>query len=279
MKQAKRDYRWLALALALALAFMGCTNKKEPDSGDESTGSRPKSDYTLPKIDRTKQLLSAKEKNEDVVGWFYLPGTALDEPVVQTEDNEFYYRRNAKGDYAFSGSIWMDYEALYDQDPADTSQNVILYGHNLGSPQGVRDDKNGEKFAQLFRFTDERFAKNTPYFYFLTDEGEDVYEIFAVFYAEAITDPVPYHHVDYSRQRFSALIEDAKARSEYQYKVSVSPTDRIMTLSTCTYKYGTYSQNPDQRFVVMGRRMSPNEDVYPNADLTVNPQPKEPNFS
>ena len=54
--------------------------------------------------------------------------------------------------------------------------------------------------------------------------------------------------------------------------------DKIITLSTCTYKYGTYTQNPHQRFVIMGRLVGEDEDLYETADLQINPDPKAPDF-
>ena len=94
-----------------------------------------------------------------------------------------------------------------------------------------------------------------------------VFEIFAVFYCEAETSPVPYHMAEYSDERFNALIGDVKARSEYTYDVEVTPEDRILSLSTCSYKYGTYTQNPDQRFVVMGRLVREGESYHETANL------------
>ena len=55
--------------------------------------------------------------------------------------------------------------------------------------------------------------------------------------------------------------------------------DKIISLSTCSYKYGTYSQNPHQRFVVMGKLVTEGEDFYETADVHQNPDPKEPDFS
>ena len=34
------------------------------------------------------------QENEDTVGWIHLPGSPINYPVVQAEDNDFYLRRN-----------------------------------------------------------------------------------------------------------------------------------------------------------------------------------------
>lgn len=281
----------VALVLALLLST-GCFRAKSEEpapsqgesiklSGWKNPLSRKREGETAPAAykDPGEALAAAKNKNAEVVGWLEVPGTTLYEAVVQTADNEYYYRRNAKKEYSFSGSIWMDYEVEWeDKTPRGLSQNTILYGHNLGSPQGVRDDPNGEKFAQLFRFDDIDFAREHPYFYFTTEGGTGVYEIFSVFYSEDMITPVPYHLVDYSSGDFERLVADVRERSQFHYNAAMGPQDKIISLSTCTYKYGTYTQNPYQRFVVMGRLLGENEKLYKTADIEENPAPKPPKF-
>ena len=94
--------------------------------------------------------------------------------------------------------------------------------------------------------------RTPPYIYFTTPAETHIFEIFAVVYCESETTPVPYHYAEYSDEQFDVLIADMKARSQYTYDVDVTPEDRIITLSTCSYKYGTYSQNPNQRYIVLG---------------------------
>ena len=47
---------------------------------------------------------------------------------------------------------------------------------------------------------------------------------------------------------------------------------------TCTYKYGTYNQNPNQRFVVFGKLVTDGESFHKEANLQPNAKIKEPNF-
>lgn len=286
-------YRKLAAAslccLMLAMQLAGCSRRGESSSepGEQVSSwenppitSRPDSDFTPDKPEVSERLQQAVAQNADTVGWLTVPGTEIDEAVVQTTDNEYYYRRDALGNSSFAGCFWMDYECeLGDGDADSFSRNTIIYGHNLGNPQGVRDDKNGEKFAQLFKFDDLEFAREHPYFYFTTPEGTYTYEIFTVFYSEDKLSPVPYHYASFTDKNYEALLNDVRARSQFDYNVDVGKNDKILTLSTCTYKYGTYSQNPHQRFVVMGRLAENDDNFYEQADLQVNPDPKAPSFN
>lgn len=90
--------------------------------------------------------------------------------------------------------------------------------------------------------------------------------------------PVPYHLAEYTDERLNTLLADVRARSMYSYDVEVTPEDKILTLSTCSYKYGTYSQNPDQRYVVMGRLVRDGEGYHEQALLKINETPKAPAF-
>lgn len=279
------------LCCLLLLPTAACGIGKQGNAGSEPeeqvsswenppVTSRPDSSFQPDMPEAAQQLQEAVSKNSDTVGWLIVPGTEINEAVVQTTDNEYYYRRDALKNSSFAGCLWMDYESsIGDGEAENFSRNTIIYGHNLGRPQGVRDDPSGEKFAQLFKFDDLEFARAHPYFYFITSQGTHIYEIFTVFYSEDKLSPVPYHYASYSDKDYDALLNDVRARSQFDYNVAVDTDDKIITLSTCSYKYGTYSRNPHQRFVIMGRLASGDENFYETADLQINPDPKAPDFS
>lgn len=270
--------RFLACVLALFCVLPLSSCKKTNDNNPLSSGSYDESGNYQPSIpDRSKQLAELEERNSDAVSWLMVPNTKIDEGVVQAGDNEYYLRRNMYGKYSYEGCYYLDYECLPGEDDL-FSRNSIIYGHNLGTPMGVKDDSNGAKFAQLLKFAEESFASQTPYIYLTTNNGAHVFEIFAVFYCEADLDPIPYHYADYSDENFNDLMHDVQERSEYIYETQPGIGDNILTLSTCTYKYGTYSQNPNQRFVVMGRLMQEGDQYFETAKFEKNPNPKPPNF-
>lgn len=265
-----------AMAVLLSLSACGSKDKGEviPPEGEYSSGGG----YTPTVADVSPQLLEAVKKNTDVVGWLQVPNTKINEAVVQTKDNEYYLRRNAEKKYDYEGCYYLDYESVIFDDGTDFAQNSIIYGHNLGSPMGVKDDPEGVKFAQLLKLNDMETAQKTPYVYFTTESGPHIFEIFAVFYSEAVTDPVPYHYAEYADDKFNALVADVKSRSTFLYDVPVTAQDKILTLSTCSYKYGTYSQNPNQRFVLMARQVRAGEQYHERATIQVNENPKAPRF-
>lgn len=269
----------LFLAGLLALSLGACGKKAEapalPPQGDVDESGN----YTPTVPDVKVALGEAQAKNAEVVGWLQLPNTAINEAVVQAGNNDYYLRRDVNKKYAYEGSYYMDYESVMFDDGADLARNTIIYGHNLGKPMGVKDDPDDKKFAQLFKLDDIELAKKTPYVYLTTKGATHIFELFAVFYCEANITPVPYHYADYSDEQFVELVADAKKRSLYSYDVAVGAQDKIVTLSTCSYKYGTYTQNPDQRYVVMARLMRPGDRFAETAALTPNAAIKQPPYA
>lgn len=230
-------------------------------------------------VENKEKLLELKAKNPDAVAWLQVPNTTINDGIVQTTDNDYYYRRDEYKNYSFQGCVWLDYECdLKGGTKEEVPQNTIIYGHNLGNPQGIADDPNDVEFAQILKFNDPEFAKANPYIY-LTTEGEDlVYQVFAAFYTQSKMEPVEYIHPAYKAETFKELTNDMKMRSTLNYPdVKVGSDDKIVLLSTCCYKYGTYAVNKDQRFVLAGKLVKSGNyaetaNVEPNANI------KEPTF-
>lgn len=295
----RKPGRLAALMLAAALMLSSCAGKApaaedEPSapaapppgiSQDGTSQPAPQGGPSQPPYrpevpDVAQQLRQSRQRNPDTVGWLYIPDTAVNEPVLQTSDNDYYRFHDEEKNYRESGSVFADYECTLGDGRGETfSQNTILYGHNLGNPRGVKDDVQGERFAQLLHFTDEVFAREHPYFFFITERGVQTYEIFSVAYLDTNTEPVSYILPEYPAAAFSLLIEDMKRRSLYDYDVPVGQEDKIMTLSCCSHKYGSERENPYQRFVVMGRLLGEEEERRAMAGLRANTQIKEPDFT
>ena len=100
-----------------------------------------------PELLREIDFKSLKEKNEDVVGWIYIPDTVINYPVLwRKDDNNYYLRRDIdKREGSYDG-IFMD-----GSDTPDMSQRQILfYGHHM---------KNGTMFTKICDYKEEDFFK------------------------------------------------------------------------------------------------------------------------
>ncbi|MFA9379787.1 MAG: sortase domain-bontaining protein, partial [Acetanaerobacterium sp.] len=105
---------------------------------------------------------------------------------------------------------------------------------------------------------------------FSTKEDDMLWQVFATFTTDTdfyYIEPEP------TDDDFMFIVSEAYERSEHYFDVDVTPEDKILTLSTCTYKYG---RRTDQRFVVMAKLL-PGKEATP-ADVYQNENPKLPSF-
>lgn len=205
-------------------------------------------------------------QNPDTVGWLYIPDTTINNSVVQSHDNTYYLRKTERKKPDVYGCYFADYTCNFGMRDA-LSANTVIYGHS-----DLKDNPEGPKFSQLFQFLDEDFAKKHPVIYFSTLEEHMAWQIFAVYFTDTGHD---YISTDFDGPSRALLAQQAKDRSVFQYDVETGESDKYLTLSTCTIRYGT--EQKDQRFVVMAKLL-PSDEVPKTVSLTVNPNPVQPNF-
>lgn len=164
-----------------------------------------------------------KRINPDIIAWIWVPGTAVDYPVVKTSNDEYYLHRNIYRNYRYSGSIFMEYLCKKDF----SSENTILYGHNM---------RDGSMFATLNRFGRSGFIKrhNGVYIY-LPDAHRSV---------------ICYKAFSYNVTRMSSTTYTTRLSSFNAYvrraKLGASATlpakkkGKTLMLSTCYTGYSAY---------------------------------------
>lgn len=234
--------RGCAALLCAALMLAGTACGKAADS--ESQPASEIADYT-PTVESdnayVQQLQAAIGENPDTVAWLVIPGTDTNEAVVQAEDNDYYLRRNALGEEERWGCTFSDCVNLLTSREA-LHTNSILYGHSHNS-----EDTDLPQFTQLFRYLDEDFLTENPAFYlYLPDGDELVFQIAAVFYTDTGFDYIEPFPED-------AYYETLSRKNEYTFEnVAITSADKLMTLSTCSYKYDT-NETGNHRFVVVGK--------------------------
>ncbi len=282
-----------AIVLLLVLLIASCssggrTPGEESESGPvivESESSNENSEaepQPVKVVSRLEQIAAAFNANDDVVGWLNVPGLADVNSVVCQDKNSYSYNyRDALGKYIYN-TYWIDgayYSSKYNTfegGSAGLSKNTVIFGHSdLGSTNldYKADDATGPRFSQLFYFTDESFAKKTPYLFFSTADQDMVWEVFAVFYNDKAIDGKAYWYIDTAPDdsSFEFLINTAKSRSLYTYNVPVTKSDKILTLSTCTVGWGLATRE-NYRFVVMAKLVSdPKTAMKTEATFVANP--------
>lgn len=181
-------------------------------------------------------------QNQDVYAWIYVPGTAIDYPILQHPDlNDFYLEFNMDGTQGLPGCIYtqQEFTAKDFSDPL-----TVIYGHNM---------KNGSMFAGLHKYADKGFFDENRYIYIYTPEKTFVYEIFAAY---EHTDELLSVTVDSrTKESFEFYLSNVLSRqcgmsehirNEEELGLSVDGNCRIVTLSTCI------SGKNDKRWLVQG---------------------------
>lgn len=276
----------LLMAAVMAMTLAACSQKPESSAPEEDEPQSSASEYPFynpltepegitndtpiePDTNIVDKIKEYQEKNAEAVAWFRIPDTTIDDVVFQDPTgNKKYERLDNDGKFNLSGCYFADYRNTV-KNRASLGKNTIIYGHNLND-----DDEQGERFARLLKYDNIEYATEHPYLYLTTPEDEMVFKVFAVFYLS------DWRNFDYIRTNFTSnaqfnqLVNEAKSRSLFNFDVSVTGSDKILTLSTCTYKYGGFN-NRAQRFVVMGRLLHATEKDTDPVTAVANPSPKD----
>ena len=257
------------------------TPKEEEKKPEEKPAEEEEPEVVLDNPELGEKIAEIKAKNNDVVGWLQVPDTTINAAVVQTTDNSYYYRLNELKEYSFTGCYWADYECKLGNTSADMMNNTIIYGHNIdyGINVGTSavDEKDGDRFSQLFYYADEEWAKEHPYIYFSTPEEDMVWEVFSVAYTntdfnyiKVLKDSKVSKTEQITGEQLMEIVEGGRARSEYDYTdVEVKEDDKILTLSTCSYKYGARKPH-NVRFIVMAKLVTEDDTLVETANITPN---------
>ncbi|MBZ4665144.1 class B sortase [Mahella sp.] len=165
---------------------------------------------------------SLEKINPDVVGWLTAEDTAIDYPVVQGKDNDFYLRHLFTGERNKLGSIFMDYRNNSDF----SDKNTVIYGHNM---------KDGSMFSSLTKYKDQRYYDNFSTMLLYTPAGDFTIELFAGIVVDGNYESVRFDFKD--DHDFQSYVDSLKKESTFKSDTIVKADDRIVTLCTCSYEF------------------------------------------
>lgn len=200
------------------------------------------------------EYVSLYKRNSDIVGWINIEGTAVDYPILQTDDNNFYLDNNFDKEYSRSGSIFADHRASIT--PESRSANIVLYGHNMASGEFFASIMNYKAYNDRLDYYSAHPVINMDTIY---EKGK--YKIFAAMTTnvdEEDGEVFKYFkiHEFKTKGEFNDYVGKVLDRSMfYNPDVDVTYGDEIITLSTCDFSMGS----ADLRFVVFARRVRKGE--------------------
>lgn len=178
-------------------------------------------------------LEELQKTNDVIAGWVKIPGTPVDYPLLQPEDNQYYLKHTFDNIYSDFGSIFIDSYCSMD-DP-----NTVIYGHNT---------RNDSMFGSLKKYKNADYFNRHPNIYILYGDTEKEYQVVAALTVE-ITDPVyKFKFKDSNIQKvwIEAIYERAECNKP---DMKFTGNEKFITLSTCT------SRTRTERFVIVAKEV------------------------
>lgn len=197
----------------------------------------------------------AYQENSDTVGWIRISNTAIDYPVLQTGDNDYYIDKNFYRNEDRAGWVYMDFRCGIRSDYF--TDNTLMYGHNMASGVMFSDLKNYERY--------EYFYEEHPIVEVSSLTTDYQYKIFAFMPCNGVhgSDFEFWNYIFFSREKepewtLKEYLQKIDEKSLITTNVDLREDDKYLALSTC---YGGDTSDPT-RFVVLARMVRPGEDAY-----------------
>ena len=212
-------------------------NEAPEETEGEAETDRKDSNVVLPSVD----FDALQENGPDIIGWLTLPDTVINYPVTQTDDNEYYLHHLYDGTYNKVGCLFADYENRADF----SDRNTIIYGHNM---------RDGSMFAALNEYDEQSYFDTHKQMYLVTPEGGYLCEVFTAFVAkpsESGSDTSPWRMEWKDDGAYTTWLTAMAERSVVETDVTMTSSDKVLTLSTCT-------PGGASRFIVMAKLVEVN---------------------
>lgn len=202
----------------------------ETESSQEST--------TLLLKDNPVDFDALQKKNSELYAWIKVPGTRVNYPIAQSEDDDFFYlHHDYLKNYLFAGTIYTEMcNSKNFRDPI-----TLVYGHNMYASEGTM-------FTTLHNFEDQKFFDSHKTFTIYTRGHILTYQIFSVFKYD---DRHIMNSFDFSLDNDLAAFQETMLKPYSDLKhvrdgVSLDKDSKVVVLSTCC------SGDRSVRFLVCG---------------------------
>ena len=246
-KKASNKLAGIMIALAAVVVIVAGFIFFNPFGGGKSSSTAKKTTSTSSTKQAAKYEPSQEEKdylknrfaqltavNPETIGYVYAPGTELDEPVVQTTDNETYLNKTFDGgNEPLMGTVFMDTD-----NKKDFSDRLTwLCGHARGSK--VADHR---MFNDVNFYDKQDYFDQHPYVVIETPDRKYYYEAMCLvivpedtaFYRTSFTDDK-----DFTTQ-LKKVYEDGQTKNP---NIKIKASDKYLVLSTCREEDETIRAN------------------------------------
>lgn len=179
-------------------------------------------------------LVTLQKKYPDVYAWIVVTGTNIDYPVLKGPDNNFYLRRNYKGQDVNAGSIFVDYRLSHNY---NNNLNTVVYGHNM---------VNGTMFRAIrnwFESANRNSVAESMRIEIYTADALYIYSPFSAYRADG-NDFIQTSFASYDK--YLEFLKMIRSRSVIPCDLPYDESSKIATLVTCTNNHN----NEKERYVL-----------------------------
>ena len=242
----------MAMLLCASVLTAGCGQQIDQtapvtsttaDEANEATEAATEPELT----ERAKELLA---QNPDTVGYITIEGTGVDNPVVQTTDNEYYLSIGFDGEEFRAGTVFMDYTDTFGAYPEEWSENIVLYGHNMA---------DNTMFGSLRKYRQNPdYYKDYPFITFSSNYADYTYVMVGLVITSGNADAdFPYWRMEEldDEETFNSYMDAVEEDNMIENPIDVTYGDSLLTLSTC------YSDDDNSRFIIVARQLRDGEDT------------------
>lgn len=245
-KRAIRCIKFGILAILVATVAAVCTyimgqhlkNKKEEDlanayTGAEITdgtlfpGSMSTSSVSSEQLDASEEIVNfdaLRLVNPEIAGWIKIDGTPVDNPIVQTTNNEKYLKQAFTGESNLVGTAFFDYRI-----DLENGKALVVYGHHY---------KNTDKlFTPLLEYENQVFLNEHPIITLQLDgEEKSQWQIFSIARVNSSNteETQKFYKLAFSSDKeYQEYLNEIQNASMYEIDTEVSSEKRLLVLSTC----------------------------------------------
>ena len=167
-----------------------------------------------------------KKQNPDTVGWIKVNNTNINYPVVKCSNNEFYLNHAFDETWNDAGWIFMDYR----NNAVDFDKNTIIYGHSRYDMSMFGTLRNVVKKSWFDNKDNHLIKLSTP-------TENTMWQVFSTYKIKAED---YYLQTDFlTDNEYQKWLNEMLNRSQFEYGLSVSTSDKVLTLSSCFDTKGT----------------------------------------
>lgn len=177
-------------------------------------------------------------ENSDYVGYIDVPGTSMDYPVYQRENdetNDYYLHRDRNDNNYYPGEIYVHTNtdlSLGDDSSSIQNTTITIFGHNMG------DWRADKKFCDLKNFKKQSYLDSHQYGVYYSEDGS-VYalEIVAGYKLSNGTTDKDFmiYNLD-NEANFNNYINFINENALVKTDVELEYGDKIVNLVACTHK-------------------------------------------